>query len=123
MRLIRILGIAVILLSAIGNIKSQNKSEENNQKGKISGQVVDRDSLFSLPGSTISLYKYSDSTLLSGAIADRKGNFEIKEIPFGKYALKATYIGYSPKHIKNIEITKTNSTLNLGQIGLSLSIS
>ncbi|OGU16655.1 MAG: hypothetical protein A2X61_16275 [Ignavibacteria bacterium GWB2_35_12] len=123
MRLIRILGIAVILLSTIENIKSQDKSEEKSFRGKITGNVVDRNSLFALPGATLSLYKYSDSTIQTGAIADRKGNFEIKEIPNGKYSLKATYIGYAQKFVKNIELSRTNSTINLGQIGLSLSLS
>ncbi|MBI5325633.1 MAG: TonB-dependent receptor [Ignavibacteriae bacterium] len=123
MNLIKIFCITLLLFFTFGNLKSQNKSEENNLHGKITGQVVDKDSLFSLPGATLSLYKYSDSTIQTGAVADKKGNFEIKEIPFGKYSLKVSYIGYSQKFIKNLEITALNSTLDLGQIGINLSIS
>lgn len=120
MRLLLFIGI--ILFSYI-NSYSQNKPEEVLSQGKITGHVIDKDSLFPLPGATISLYKYSDSTILKGAIADRKGKFEINDIPFGKYALKASYIGYSQKFVRNLEINSSKPSLNLGQIGLNLSIS
>lgn len=39
-----------------------------------------------------------------GGYSDAKGRFTVKNVPPGKYSVRATYIGYQPKVVKDIEV-------------------
>ena len=86
--------------------------------GKISGVVYDESSGLPLDYATITLLKVGDSTIINGAITDEKGKFEITEVPFGPFILKADFIGYESIFISPV-IIQPNSTINeLGKINL-----
>ena len=61
--------------------------------GSIEGFVKEGDS--PLIGANV----YLEKTLL-GATTDSLGNYSIQNIPFGKYVLKANYMGYEPSELE-----------------------
>ena len=70
------------------------------QSGKINGKISDKSDKKPIEFATISLHKTSDSSMVTGAITNKNGEFEFKKITYGDYYIKARYIGYNPQFIK-----------------------
>lgn len=89
--------------------------------GKISGQVIDRETGEGLPGANVVV---KGTTL--GASADINGNFFILNIPAGIYVVEATMIGYTPVEYKDVRVSidlttainfnLSSTVLDLGQV-------
>lgn len=76
---------------------------------KVNGMITDTlDN--SLISATVLLLEKSDSTMVKFTRTELDGSFVIKNIEPGNYLIKATYIGYLPKHIP-LKITNSNRTL------------
>ncbi len=86
---------------------------------QIKGKIVD-DQNTSLEYATAALYNQEDKTLVTGVITNTEGVFLIENIKKGTYYLEASFIGYTPKIIKNLDITNTNTLQDLGIISLEL---
>lgn len=63
------------------------------QTGSISGSVKDQQNA-GVPFATITLFVQADSNQLKGGFTDEKGAFHMKEVPYGRYFLKITNVGY-----------------------------
>lgn len=87
-------------------------------QGRIMGSVKDSVTKQKIPYATLSLTKSQDSTVITGDLSNEEGEFEIEKIPFGKYDLKASFLGYNRTFIRNIIIDKDNRKLDLGSISL-----
>ena len=88
--------------------------------GKIIGTVLDSETRKGLEFATISLYNYADS-LLTGAITDQDGSFELKKIPFGHYYTKVYFMGYESYQSDSIHLSSEKSSINLNKIMLAQS--
>jgi len=66
----------------------------------IQGKITSRDTGFPLPGVNVVIV----GTKL-GAAADSSGFYNIKNIPAGKYTVKATHIGYKPGFINDVTLS------------------
>lgn len=86
--------------------------------GKITGTVTDADTRKGLEFATISLYNYADS-LLTGAITDSDGAFELSKIPEGKYYAKIYFMGYESHKSDSLHISSSQTFINLNRISLS----
>ncbi|MBI4429460.1 MAG: carboxypeptidase regulatory-like domain-containing protein, partial [Ignavibacteriales bacterium] len=67
--------------------------------GKISGKVVDRQTMASLPGANIIVV---GTTM--GATTDPEGEYFIANIPPGVYSVKASYIGYRDVMVTDVRV-------------------
>jgi TonB-dependent receptor len=70
------------------------------QNGSVKGVIKDAQTKEPLP--------YSNAVLVGtslGSAADKDGNYVIKNIPPGKYTLRATYVGYKTEEV-SIEVQK-----------------
>ncbi|MBA3971639.1 MAG: TonB-dependent receptor [Bacteroidetes bacterium] len=86
--------------------------------GKLRGVVIDNRSKVPIEFATIALYKLKDSSLATGIVAGIKGDFELKELPFGRYFMKVNFIGYKQLIIDSIAIWPRALEVDLGQIRL-----
>lgn len=77
------------------------------QKGEISGQVVDASTQAPLPG--VNVIVVEKPTM--GAATDAKGNFVIANLPVGEYSLRASMVGYTPAVITNVVVSTGRATL------------
>ncbi len=84
--------------------------------GSISGTVVDKLTLQTVEYANLVLYRQKDSTMVNGAITNQKGQFNIDKVPFGKYYLLVSFIGYSSLKIPDIMVNPKEPIKNLGQI-------
>ncbi len=87
------------------------------QETRIQGSIVDAQSQKALEFATISVYNYSDS-LISGAITDAQGLFVLKELPYGDYYAKASFMGYVTRQLDSIRISAASPIKQLGAIAL-----
>ena len=69
---------------------------------------------------TVSLFNALDSTMVSGKITDKNGEFEIDKPSIGNYYLKYSFVGFQSVLISNIIITKKTSKIELSPISLSI---
>ncbi|GIM60979.1 TonB-dependent receptor [Capnocytophaga canis] len=89
------------------------------QTGTVSGRIVDAESKEVLPYTEVSLFSSDNKNRNFGVISDENGKFLLKNIPFGEYTLKISFVGYE-------DVTKplsiNASKTNLGDVLLHLSV-
>jgi outer membrane receptor protein involved in Fe transport len=109
-----------ILFVTVSNIKTytQDKPKKEPVKGTIKGKVFDKETNAPLESATIQIYKVKDSTLVTGAETDNKGEFSI-DVKGGRYNMLVTYISYSNVIFNGIVINTQNPVHDAGTIKLS----
>ena len=87
--------------------------------GKISGTVKDNGSKKAMEYTTVSLFKTADSTLVTGIITDKTGEFLLENVPAGNYYLTVSFIGYKTFLKTGIVVAPGTFEQNLGVLWLS----
>jgi hypothetical protein len=97
-----------------------------NPKQTIQGRIFDNFTETPLPGVNIIVIKDS---LQTGTITNAEGEFAIKDLPIGKYTIKATFVGYenfiqdnlylSSGRAINIDINLSVKTQNIDEVSIS----
>lgn len=64
------------------------------QGGTIKGKVSDKKNGDGLQGARITLTAQSNPATKLGKIAGKNGEYEIKNVPVGKYSIEVSYVGY-----------------------------
>lgn len=89
------------------------------QTGTVSARIVDAESKEVLPYTEVSLFSSDNKNRNFGVISDENGKFLLKNIPFGEYTLKISFVGYEDvTKPLSINVLKTN----LGDVLLHLSV-
>jgi hypothetical protein len=88
------------------NNNEDNKIEDKNENGKISGVVFDQATRTPLVDATVQLFRKSDTNVVVSCPTNKNGSFEISA-PYGKYKLVISFIGYKD-YVKRISITQQN---------------
>jgi len=102
-----------ILLSGILFLLAATSFAQNDN-GSIKGILRDSSEHHVLKRATISVLR-KDSSVISQALSGDDGTFNIKDIPFGDYILKASYSSYETR-FSNFTINNNATTLNAGII-------
>ncbi len=82
------------------------------QQSSVKGTVLDTSNKENLHNAVVSVIRQKDSILVKYARTDTKGNFEIKNIPAGKYTVMISYPLYAD-FAEKIELT-ANATKDFG---------
>jgi outer membrane receptor protein involved in Fe transport len=106
----------LVLILAAASANGQNNRQQGS--GVISGIVYERSTHTPLEAAAITLYKQSDSSLVTGTQTDVSGKFTLNNVPFGRYKLEANLVGYSIAVIKSITVNGQNPDINLDTIKL-----
>lgn len=101
----------ICLLGILQTAFSQNNS------GIVKGRIIDSTLKQSLKDASITILNGSDSTLEVFTLAKENGIFQLNNVPFGKHILMVAFQGYE-NIFKQIEISETAKTLDLGNIYL-----
>jgi len=80
----------------------------------VKGQIQDPDKN-NLIGAVVVALNPSDSVMVSYAVTDENGNFNMTDITKGKFRLQITYIGFGTLE-KTVELTPQQKVLDLGLI-------
>jgi hypothetical protein len=92
---------------------SANAEADN---GIITGKIIEDSTSLPVSYASVALLSASDSSLLTGKITDDKGNFQFENVPYGKYNLKVSFVGYKSLTIKNIELNRENKKIDLPEM-------
>lgn len=84
----------------------------------VSGQLFDAESKEPLSFANVAINSFAENTLITGAITDIHGRFEIQEIPLGKYTVYFSFIGYTSSE-QTLVAEGLNTTFDLGKIELA----
>lgn len=83
-------------------------SQAQNDKGKITGKVTDKDNNAPIQSASVKLLNAKDSTLVTGTETDANGDFTLDKVPFGKYSVLVELTGYSKSYAHGITIDGNN---------------
>ena len=92
-----------------------------NLTGTITGRVSDTSTKKPVEYANVSIFSLKDSSIVTGAVSDANGTFIIKNVKPGHYYAKISFIGYTTKAIKNINLASDNKGVQLGTVDLKAS--
>ncbi len=81
----------------------------------ITGQLLDSATGEALSFANVAVHAQEDNALLTGAVSDENGRFEIVGIPVGKYQIYLSFIGYESTR-KELVAGGLNPIFDLGKI-------
>ncbi|MFC6859936.1 outer membrane beta-barrel family protein [Zunongwangia atlantica] len=85
---------------------------------QITGTLIDSTSNEKLPYASITLFN-NENELVEGMVTDEAGVFELQGVPKGTYYLEASFMGYKPKTIEGIKVTRRNQEIAIGEVLIS----
>ncbi|MBQ3657964.1 MAG: TonB-dependent receptor [Bacteroidales bacterium] len=88
-------------------------------KAAISGKIIDGKTSQPVEYATVAIYNQNDNSLITGTITSLGGVFRIENVKSGVYYLKASFIGYNEKIMRDISIH--GKDIDLGVIKLETS--
>lgn len=86
------------------------------QTASIRGKIIEGKLNSPLENATIALLDQTDSTLITGTLADNTGYFILSDLAYGSYLIKIQFIAYQSKQIRDISLTDDNRHINIGEI-------
>jgi ferric enterobactin receptor len=98
------------------SIKAQSNTDN---KGSISGKVVDAVTKAPVDYATISIYKQNAASPFDGTTTDPKGNFKTGGIAPGDYKVTIDFLGYTRKTIDHVIIGDAVKNTSMGAINLA----
>lgn len=87
---------------------------QTSSSGSVKGKITDQSTREELPYVNV-VVKDSTNHIITGGITNQKGNFEIKQIPFGKHSIEFQFIGYKTE-VRKIQVSSKNLKQDLGEI-------
>lgn len=88
-------------------------SQAQNDKGRITGKVTDKETNAPIQSASVKLLSAKDSSLVSGTETDANGDFTLDKVPYGKYSVLVELTGYSKSYARGISLTGENAAMNL----------
>ena len=105
------------LVTLILVLISSSVSAQNKVNGSIKGKLADTVFKETLAEATVTVLDAKDSSVIGFALANARGEFEVKDLPAGMYRLLITFQGYDP-FSKNFMISPEFQNVNLNTIYL-----
>ena len=109
----------IVNVLGIFNIQGQNNTA---LKGTVSGNIQEKKTSLPIPFGTIAVINLKDSSIVSGAVSDEKGNFKIESIPFGNYYLKIPILNYQTYNTDPFSLSADQPIKIVGIIKLKSSV-
>jgi outer membrane receptor protein involved in Fe transport len=96
-------------------------SEKMPKIGKVYGKITESQSGKPVEYATVALLLQMDSSIVSGAVTDKKGNFSMEDLPVGRFIIMAEFMGYDTYYSDMIGINpRKQAEHNLGSISLEI---
>jgi outer membrane receptor protein involved in Fe transport len=111
----------MLMLSPLAGIMAKSIKPLNyvaDEMSSVTGTIIDSASRRPVDYATVSIIDQNTGKVVSGSIADAKGQFTAGRLPTGTYRLKISFIGYTDKIVSDLHVDST-VTLKLGNILIS----
>lgn len=86
------------------------------KEAEITGIITDGSTSQTIPYASVAVYKSKDSTLVSGVLSQENGSFTVNKLPYGKYFMVVTFVGYKKHKVNDILLTPAKKIAILGAI-------
>ncbi len=86
--------------------------------GHVLGKVVDSKTKKGVEFASVALFKAKNDSLITGQLTESNGDFSLDNLPFGKFKLKVSFLGYTPLDM-DITIMPTSLEQDLGNVALT----
>ena len=91
-------------------------------KGTISGRVMHAENNEGIEYANVVLYRLRDSSMVTGTITDKNGQFLMEEVPIGKFYLVANFIGYEKSVVGDVLMTPRQPNVTIDPISLKVAV-
>lgn len=108
-----------LLFFSHSQIMANRTTADDDKPGKIRGIIKDILTQQPMEFANVAVFNKADSSLISGGITNKEGEFEISGMTYGEYYLEAKFIGFGKVQIGDINIEKANPFYDSGSITLS----
>lgn len=116
----KIFNLIIIVLVTFASLFAQERQNNMGQaNGRISGTVIDSESKQPIEYATVVLHKMRDSSVVTGCVTDKNGNFYFDKLNNGPHYLLISFIGYANKKIDSIFINPRKYEYDLGSVFIS----
>lgn len=105
----------VCLLACIGNAMAQGQMSASANPGSVSGKIIDKATKEPIGYASVSVKE--GEKVITGAISQENGNFEIKNLELKAYTLEVQFIGYK-NYSKAFTLSAGDKSVNLGAIAI-----
>jgi len=106
--------ILILFLTIVPNGFTQEVQQS--ARGVITGKILDAALEKPIEFANVILFNAKDSTMVTGATSEARGNFQIDKIQYGNYYIDIQFIGYKKKRVRNLEIGAAKPAIDLGKI-------
>ncbi|MBA4250388.1 MAG: hypothetical protein C0425_02465 [Chlorobiaceae bacterium] len=97
------------------------QNRDNMPTGKISGRLIDAESLRPIEYGNFAIFRYRDSSVVGGAVSNADGFFLIDKVPVGRYYARITFVGFRTERVDSIFVFPRNLDVNVGEIKITSS--
>lgn len=115
----RIIIFTLLLLPVIVQGQRNGGGNASGITGSISGILVDSLTKVPVEYAAIGIVEMKTNKVVNGSISDVKGAFRISELPLGRYKVQISFIGYSPRTIRDVVLTPAKPDTDIGMILLA----
>lgn len=105
------------LVIAFGSMLAK-PTDETGEKGILKGYVYDSKTQKPVEYATIAVYKRDDNSVVTGAISDANGGFNIKGLEPGEFYVTISFLGYDAKRYDEVTVDTGRDVVNLGKVML-----
>jgi outer membrane receptor protein involved in Fe transport len=88
-------------------------------QGVIAGVVIDGQTGEPIESAAVAVWRSADSTLVTGAVTLRNGQFTIENVRPGRYYLRISFLGYQTLNLPDVTIAPNNLRADVGRVRLS----
>ena len=111
----------LLLFTGFSTVFAQGypRAEANNivlKDARITGIITDETSNLTIPYASVAIYHSKDSTLVTGVLSKDNGSFVLDKLPYGKYYIMVTFVGYKKHNINEILLSAAKKTVALGTV-------
>ena len=103
-----------------GNRPNGNRGKRPMILGEVIGKVIDAQTEEALEYTNVALYATKDSTLITGTMTSKNGEFHLEKVKGGQYYLVVNFVGYHNKVVPELILNSSNLHVDLGKISLEM---
>ena len=101
-----------------GSYQGMAQGQPRPSIGHVFGKIVDSKTKKPVEFASVALFKAKNDSLITGQLTESNGEFSLDNLPFGKFKLKISFLGYTTQE-KEIMILPNSLDQDLGNVALS----
>lgn len=105
----------VCLLSSLSSIFAQAPMSASGNPGSVSGKIIDKNTKEPIGYASVSIKE--GEKVVTGAVTQDNGSFNIKNLELKSYTLEVQFIGYK-KFSKTVTLSSDDKSVNVGSIAI-----